>query len=108
MSGQSLTRKQEIAKLQEELGKLSALQLEEDIKEAKVRLDAAVNKYELAQHTHRCAREEYDEAHKVWTALEHPQAETKAAARPRIYTCSRHPLTTHPHNFSTEPGECPN
>jgi hypothetical protein len=25
-----------------------------------------------------------------------------------IYTCSRHPLNTHPHNWSFEPSECPN
>jgi hypothetical protein len=26
----------------------------------------------------------------------------------RVYTCSRHPLNTHPNNWSFDPSECPN
>jgi hypothetical protein len=101
------TRKQTIAKLQEEIKKLN------ELKDAEIRLDAA-------QKTLYIARQEYNAAEKIRNnLLESVQKGVTIGGRRsesntpsgsgRIFTCRRHPLSTHPYNFSTKPGgECPN
>lgn len=95
----SETRKRTIAKLQEEIKKLNELEL----KEAEIRLDAA-------QKTLYIARQEYNAAEKIRNnLLEKNRPRSNASVSGRIFTCRRHPLSTHPYNFSTNPlDECPN
>ena len=104
------TRQQKIAALEKELSDL----LEEDIEKANERLRKA--SIEVAKIKRKLERAEQERA-EARALLAHLREKERSAGAPpvpinpkpvTIYTCSRHPLSSHPHNYSTSRGECPN
>ena len=120
----SSDRKQKIDELKSQLAALTEEQRAEDMDAANEYLFKAFEiffKYNMTSQEIRKQVNDAVESHNFFSTEKTKRdviriasnyikqnAEQKPTAYEKLYTCPRHPLDTHPHNWSLTPSDCPN